>query len=878
MSLGTSAVPEVAVPFRVANFEVVAELGRGGMGIVYKARDLSLRREVAMKRPRPDLLDRPGFRERFLAEARAASTLLHPHIATVFEALEHDSIPWLVMELVDGISLRQLLQWGNPLRLDDILTHTEGIADVLRAAHARHLLHRDVNPNNVLIGTDGRARLTDFGLACAWVEEPAEPSAITASGESTLVGKVVGTRGYLSPEQALGRPLDPRSDLFSLGLVVYEMATGHRAFMPTDSGEWLDALLHRDPAPISGFNREAPPELARIVRRATAKEPVQRYQSAAEMLLDIRALRHKLDSDAGDPVTAVGRARPVRPWLVAVGGVTAAAAVAVGLWRAIDAGRDRAPFAGWTPRQLTSAPGWEAEPAISPDGSLIAYVSDQAGNPDIWLADVRGGEPLRLTDDPAADGNPAWFPDGSAVAFDRTTGAQAAVWRVPRLGGTPHLLVADAAHPSVAPDGLRLAFTRRGDSGYERIAVAPLANPGLASFLTHDEDGLWDHEEPAWSPDGATICYRDWRDLWLVPADGGRARRLTADDPTDLEPGWSPEGSWIYFSSMRRGTTALWRIRPSGPGLQRVTLGAGPERHPALASRPPRVTYSTHVNDSDIVILDRRTGSQSRIAESRTDTTPDLTPDGRAVLFSSDRRGKYDLWLQRLEQGRPQGRPVQLTDHAGSAACGRFSPDGRWIAYFRVEAGERELWIVPAAGGPPVRLTDRPGADVQPSFSPDGSQLVFVSDRGGGMNLWAAALLDGPALGEARQLTRGPGPDGSPTWSPDGRRLLFLSRGDLWLLTPEIGAAVQVTHDVAVELAVWEPEGDAALVLGSWDGQPAEVRRVGLDPRVSSGVGDVVVPAALGRLGYLSASRDGRFVAVVVEATGGDVWVLEPES
>jgi Tol biopolymer transport system component len=485
---------------------------------------------------------------------------------------------------------------------------------------------------------------------------------------------------------------------------------------------------------------------------------------------------------------------------------------------------------------------------------------------------------LRLTTDPAADTSPAWLPDGSAVAFTSLRNGRPGIWKVPRLGGSTVLVVDDAEQPAIAPDGRRVAFARKSDSGYKRIAVASLASPGPASVLTRDGDGLWDHEEPAWSPDGATICYRDWRDLWLVPADGGRARRLTADDPTDQEPTWSPDGSWIYFSSMRRGTTALWRIRPSGPGLQRVMLGAGPERHPALASRPPRVAYSTHVDDSDIVVLDRRTGGQSRIAGSRTDATPDLAPDGRAVVFSSDRRGKFDLWLQRLEQGRPQGEPVQLTDHAGSAACGRFSPDGRWIAYFRVDAGEREIWIVPAAGGIPVRLTDRAGADVQPSFSPDGLRLVFVSDRGGGMNLWAAALLDGPALGEARQLTRGPGPDGSPVWSPDGRRLLFRSRGDLWLLTLASGKAEQVTDDVAVALATWEPEGDAALVLGSWDGQPAEVRRVGLDPHASGGAGEVVVPASLGRLGYLGASRDGRLVAVVVEATGGDVWVLEPES
>jgi Tol biopolymer transport system component/tRNA A-37 threonylcarbamoyl transferase component Bud32 len=876
MPPGTYVEVEVSVPFRVANFEVVAEVGRGGMGIVYRAHDLNLRRDVAMKRPRPDLLDRPGFRQRFLAEGRAASTLLHPHVSTVFEALEHDSIPWLVMELVDGISLRRLLQRGNPLRLEDILQHAEGLADALRAAHARHLLHRDVNPNNVLIGTDGRARLTDFGLACAWVEEPAEPSATTASDVANAVGRVVGTRGYLSPEQALGRPLDPRSDLFSLGLVMYEMTTGRRAFPATESGVWLDALLHHEPAAVCDFNRDAPPELGRIIRRATAKEPVQRYQSASEMLLDIRALRHKLESDAGDTVVPVGRARPVRPWLLAVAGVTAAAVAAVGLWRAIDAGRDRAPFAGWTPRQLTTAPGWEAEPAISPDGSLIAYASDQAGNPDIWLIDVRGGESLRLTTGPAADTSPAWFPDGSAVAFERANGAQSSIWKVPRLGGAPTMLVEDGAQPTISLEGGWVAFTRADASGEQHVMVMSLTGAADIRFVTTTDDGLFDHRHPAWSPDGEWICYADFRDLWLVPAAGGASTRLTRDQAVDDSPVWSADGRWIYFSSLRGATTAVWRVHSSGGTPERVTSGSGPERQPSVSRDGTRLAYSTFVSDPDALLVDRSTGARSLISGSRQEDTPAVAPDGRSVVYTSDRLGKFDLWRQPVLDGRVEGSPQKLTDHPGNVACPRFSPDGQWIAYFRVEGSARTLWILPAAGGIPHRLVERSGIDMHASFSPAGDRIAFVSDRSGHESVWISGFADGRLLGQPREVAVDGAQPRFPAWSGDAREIAFVWADDVWVVGEHAGGpARKLTSGAGIQFVDWDPWSQGWLAMGFWGGQRLEVRRLdpvtgrdtALDPPVSLGG---VHAASTGGL-----DRSGRLLACVLNEVRGDIWVLE---
>jgi serine/threonine-protein kinase len=278
-AVGGSPPEDQDRPRRVGSFEIVEEIGRGGMGVVYRARDLKLDREVALKRPKHEDLARPDFRRRFMAEARNASKIMHPNISTVFEVFEDDNVPWLVMELIGGASLRSMLSMSNPLPCEEVLRHAEGLTDALRVAHAAGVLHRDINPNNILVGKDGRARLTDFGLARAWAEPGSEPETSVATTETHADGGVAGTRGYMSPEQILGQTVDPRSDLFSLGCVLYEMCTGRPAFVHPDTGEWLDALLHREPQSISRVNEDIPIEFEEIVRKALAKRSATRART-----------------------------------------------------------------------------------------------------------------------------------------------------------------------------------------------------------------------------------------------------------------------------------------------------------------------------------------------------------------------------------------------------------------------------------------------------------------------------------------------------------------------------------------------------------------------------------------------------------------------
>ena len=510
---GKSALHPKGLPLRVGDFEVVEEIGRGGMGIVYRARDLKLERHVALKRPLEKHLDRPGFDRRFLDEARAASKLMHPNIVTVFEVLEHGGVPWMAMEIVEGASLRSLLSGGRSLPLEDTLRYVEGLTDALRTAHLNQILHRDINPSNILIGRDGQARLSDFGLAQAIVGEDVPRGSQETTVEADA-GKGAGTRGYMSPEQVLGKPLDVRSDLFSLGVVLYEMCTGHAAFGDTRSGEWLDTLLNREPKPVSDYNPKIPRGCQDIITKVLSKRRFQRYQSATEMLVDIRAVRRKLESETGpisSPIARYGRSR--RWWWAAVGGSCALLA-ATGWWFGPWGSRQSSGPPQLNPRQVTTSPGWEGEPAVSPDGSMVAYTSDESGQIDIWVTDVGGGGSLRLTNHAGADRDPTWFPDGTEIAFVSDRSGVLSLWKVPRLGGEAVMLVENATNPAVSPDGRRIAFTTPQAFCKLRVAVASLQGPENVRVLTEANQGYWDHENPAWSPDGETLCFSDFRDLF----------------------------------------------------------------------------------------------------------------------------------------------------------------------------------------------------------------------------------------------------------------------------------------------------------------------------------------------------------------------------
>jgi Tol biopolymer transport system component len=864
--------PELAPGTRVGHYEIVGELGRGGLGVVYRARDSALGRDVALKSPLPDHASHED-RRRFLTEARAVARLSHPAILPIFEAFEDGDRPWLAMALAEGRPLRAELDARGALPLEGALSHAESLAEALDAAHAKHVLHRDVTPGNIILTPEGRVVLMDFGLAQFFVPPDEASRAATGDGSDGSGVGIAGTPGYMSPEQWLARPLDVTTDIFGLGAVLYEMITGRRAFPGYSSGEILDATLHRDPPPLTRFTHAVPADLDRIVHKALAKRPDERYATAKDLLVDLRTLRRHLEGkEEHAERTPSGGAFRRLLWP----GVGASALVALtwALWQPGDV-----PAA--VPQQVTAGPGWEADPALAPDGSLVAYVAEEAGRTDLWVVDTRGGDPLRLTNDPAIERDPTWYADGSGVAYASDHGEGPSVWRVPRLGGAPVLLLPDAEDPAISPDGTRIAFARVGPKSDRRVFVAPLADLGAARMITGDDEGVWDHAQPAWSPDGTRISYSAQRDLWVVPAAGGGARRLTADGEYDRESAWSPDGRYVYFSSFREGTLALWRVSSQGGRPVRITMGTGPESHPSVPHDGTRLAYSTLLDTADVVVRDLATGAERRFGDLRDDDSPALAPDRRAVVFVSDRAdGRTSLWVQPLSaDGQATGAPRRLTEHRGTASHPSVSPDGRLVAYHRVLDGQRDIWVVPLSGGTPLRVTDDPAIDVHPSWSPDGRSLVFVSGRSGSQQVWVQGMENGRPAGPPRQLTDTKLSVQAPTWSPDGTRVALVAwddRGssDLWIVPAGGGPLRRVTNGARAWRARWDWQAlDALFVSGFWTENRASVRRVAADGSTDSPEVVVWLGTAEDRT-IFDVSRDGRLLAFGRQDPRGDVWVL----
>jgi len=863
---------------RLGPYEVLGRIGAGGMGEVYRARDSRLGREVAVKILPEALARDPDRISRFEREARALAALSHPNVLAIHDFGREGEIAYAVTELLEGETLRDRLLRDRPTwrRAAEIAA---SMADALAAAHAHHIVHRDLKPENVFLTSDGRVKVLDFGLAK--VVEPILPEASTlTSPHSTSEGRLVGTVSYMSPEQARGLRLDERTDIFSLGCVLYEMLGGRRPFDRPTIADTISAILHEEPPPLAGTPAASPPpSLVSIVSRCLEKSPEDRFHSAHDLALALRSLSGTGgDSPARRSGVAVRRGSLVRAATV-VAAVLLLTLLSVGIGRSL---RNGVPPVERVPRPLTSAPGWEADPALSPDGGSVAFSSNASGGADIWVVDVDAGvEPLRLTDDAGDDRRPAWFPGGRWIAFVSDRTRSRSIWKVSRLGGSPTLVVEDADMPAISPDGRSIAFVRAGASGQGRVWVAPLAEPSRARQVSGDEHGLWDHADPAWSPDGRTLCFSDWRNLWLVEAGGGAARALTRDDASDRDAVFSPSDGRVYFSSSRDDVRAIWSVATSGDAAKRETPASSEARHPSLSADGRVLVYTTLSSDDDIFVVDRQTGTSARISSARRDELPGLLPDGTGVVYVSARLGKLDLWLQPLRDGVPaSGTPVRLTDVDTGPQAPDVSPDGLRVAYFRAGTGrDRDIWLVPLTGGFPVRVTDRPGVDVHPAHSPDGTRLAFISDRSGREHIWILPLKDGLPAGEPWQLTDGEGVDLFPKWSPDGSRLAFLrgsDRGELQVVAPVTGArptAVPLTAN-AQHLA-WEADGRAILVLGFWDGaRGLTLESVPLDGRPPSPV-PLPVDLRETEIAFMSASRDGRYLAFQVTGRKGDLWIAE---
>ena len=776
----------------VSHYRIVEKLGGGGMGVVYRAEDLKLGRQVALKFLPDDMAGDPVSLERFEREARAAAAINHPNICTIYEVGDHDSHPFLVMELLEGATLREKIG-GRPVPLDTLLTWAIQIADGLDAAHSRGIVHRDIKPANLFLVNHGQVKILDFGLARPVASrrpaaQPADRTATIAVDVLTQPGSTAGTPGYMSPEQAKGDEIDARTDLFSLGVVLYEMATGKLPFEGKTSAVVMAAILHQAPDPPGHVNIALPGALDHIILKALEKDPDVRYQSAAEMRADLKRLKRDTDSNRSTAVISGLHPAPAptsahkRSWTPVLIALIAALALVAGIYFAT---RSPAPPRVLRTVAITNDRRARSDLPVVTDGSRL-YFSSQSidGVNEPWQVAAKPGPsvpvPTPLKNSLVLDVSP----DRSELLVLHPMGPQspATLWALPLLGGSPRRLgnLNSTGGGAWSPDGQRIVYTiddevrlAKNDGGDLGLLVKVKGRPYL----------------PHWSPDGRTIRFTlglpsDSDTIWEVAADGGNLHQLfpVLHDPNCCGV-WTPDGKYFVFSVFNGDTMNVWAARERTGLLRRsnlppVQLTSGPLNleYPVVSADGKRIFVTGSQMRHELVILNSASKRFQSYLGGITAQDVSSSRDGNQAAYVS--LPDNTLW----RTGIGGESPVQLTFPPLHVQLPRWSPDAKQIAFAAQNGAQpRRIYVIPADGGDPQQITNGeagPMGDGDPNWSPDGKSIVFgdaPDDRRTAKDpsLMVLRVIDL----NTRQVSVLPGSEGlwSPRWSPDGRYIAGLS-------------------------------------------------------------------------------------------------------
>ena len=830
-------------------YRILAPLGAGGMGEVYRASDTRLDREVAIKVVPKQLARDPVMLARFEREARAVAAVSDPNILAIFDVGTAGGITYAVMELLEGETLRVRLDRGTvPER--EAIEIAAAIADGLAAAHARGIVHRDIKPENVFLTRPGGVKIIDFGLACTRDLVPGQGETIPGA---TLPGTVLGTVGYMAPEQVAGHAADARSDIFSLGCILYELLAGRRAFALPTAAETLTAILRHDPPPLQAGagGRRIAPALARIVGRCLAKAADQRFQSARDLAFTLRGLTGASDESASLDTGRRSTRRFSWAWAMVVPALLAAGWIGSHMPRtAVE------PAAGPTAIALPVENGRPFSPALSPDGKYVAYLQDIDDQVDVWVRFLAGGPPSNLTTQSGLViqrktliGGLDISPDGSLIAVRawplgaaQNTGG---IYVIPApLGGPPRKLVANAIAMRWSPDGGRVAFIRAGMSAGDALVIAQ-ADGTSEQVLVPAAGGIHIHQ-PAWSHDGAYVYFaRSFEidntaptEVWRVPSRGGEPERVLATEGVAFCPMPLASGEAIIYAGDRpgEGLNLWWRPLAGGPE-RRLTTGAGAFIEPRASADGRRVVCTAQRLLESLAIIDAAGTDQAGPFATLTgrgagDSEPSRAPRREAVVFQSRRSGVLNLWRTSPEGGAPRQVTVgPAGDHHPSA-----SPDGRQVAFISARGGRRAIWIASVDGGAPRMLVE--GAVLnQISWSPDGTRIMYAVAGREEPSLWIASL-------DGKPPERVPGVSGAlPAWSPTADLIVYAARSGLRFMT-STGQPLPI--DVRFDLTLasrfaWSDDGRMLALTSApgsnmgevWVmdmGPPPRTRRVALLP------------------------------------------------
>ncbi len=761
---------------RLGPYEVVAALGAGGMGEVYRARDARLGRDVALKVLPVALAGDADRRRRFEREARAVAALNHPAVLALYDVGEADGVAFLVTELLEGETLRARLGRGA-VSCEQAVEWGASVADALAAAHAGGIVHRDLKPENLFLTRDGRLKVLDFGLAKD-LAAPTAGSEVATLAATTGEGVVLGTAGYLSPEQARGAPVDGRSDIFSLGCVLYEALTGHRAFGGRSAQDHIAAVLRDDPPDAASIRTGVPRGLTRVVERCLAKEREARFQSASDLAFALRAF------GPGSPAEAAPAAKAGRPGRGALWPALALglAGLAAGYWI-------RPSSEPPEPVVLALTPGTkrEASPAISPDGKFVAYLASEGDRTDVWVQFVGGGPAVNLTagrgleiQSQATIGGLEISPDGSSIAVRAgprgEPNNQRGVWLIPApLGGPPRKLLDRASGLRWSPDGSQIVYMRPDSARGDAILVARPDGTGQRELVAPTR-GLHFHE-PTWSHDAAWVYLNRGpmgnndapTEIWRVPGAGGALERVVATQGVARGPLLTPDGrALVYAGDQSGGALNLWWRPLRGGPERRLTRGAGDYLAPRISREGRRLVCEARTSVGSLRVLDLGASSgglgRALTGGGGEDGAPSSARNGR-IAFSSARSGTHDIWTSEADGQGP--RPLTSDPEIDSLPA--ISPDGSQVAFVSDRDGRRGLWRVPSEGGAPRLLAAVDVVD-RPSWSSDGLALVYAAEgEGAEVGLWVVSAAGGAPVAVPRVKGR------SPAWSPNADLIAYFT-------------------------------------------------------------------------------------------------------
>ena len=864
----TETLPGLTSGQQLAHYEIISQIGMGGMGEVYLARDTRLDRQIALKLlPAPFAAD-PERVSRFEREARAASALNQPNIIVIHEVGQEDGKHFIATEYIAGETLRHRLN-RDRLSATEAVSIARQVAGALAAAHQSGLIHRDIKPENIMIWPDGLVKVLDFGLAKHLREEPESPRCDAIGSGAPLETDpdlLIGSLNYLSPEQVRHEKLDPRTDIFSLGVVLYEMLSGSRPFAGDTPGEVCAAILNREPAPVTEHR------LSPIVDRAVAKNRDLRYQTATEMLDDLAVVL----APRGEPGHWQRAALILFPLSVIL--------IIAGLWfwnsrRAIVPQNFKAGAA----QKLTDMPGQEVFPSLSPDGQRLIFASPQQGNWDIFVQVVGEHRATNLTpDSPSFDIQPVYSPDGQRIAF-RSNRDGGGVFLMNSDGSNVTKLTEAGSNPAWSPDGREVAFADDLTWDYEARSTYPSASHlSAVDIVTHARRLITEHDavQPNWSPHGWRLAF--WgeqrgghRDIWTVASTGGEPIPVTDDAYIDWNPIWSTDGEQLYFLSNRGGEMNLWRVAiDESSGRLRgapepATLPSNNCQHVSLARNGNALIYGQTTRSENLwsVPFDPARGEVTGAATPLTQglkryTMVSLAPDKKSFVYLARGEPQQDLFTAELN-GTPLRR---LTDDAAQDIVPRWSPDGNWIAFLSDRSGKYEIWKIHPDGTGLTQMTFEPGRDViAPVWSPDSRRLLYQVRN---VNSYLIDA-DRPGTEQKPEALAGQAPPGfiGWDWSPDGAYLAGWQHSQGWGIVVYSFATHRYEHvSEKGAFPVWLNDSQRLIFREGGDLYLFDRRR-GTPQQIHSLKGSRDIGTHL-------ISRDNRQIYFTDVSNEADIWLL----